>query len=212
LEKVKRRGTDIIARGPACAEAGGDRKGEHLFINDKGQFGCVLYPGEDGHAHRQRIFELAGVKNMPGRKFEVRKPLSSPPEPMDIQKDIFGTLGTHTFNTRPKELNDPIKRINNNIQENSNETVPSVPEPEMERQSKVIFTPEEERLLAEIDAESLEKVRMIKDIFNGTVVDVEDNVCETGVTGGQNPNDLGISERVKMKNDYILPFVARRKS
>jgi len=67
-------------------------------------------------------------------------------------------------------------------------------------------------LLAEIDAESLEKVRMIKDIFNGTVVDVEDNVCETGVTGGQNPNDLGISERVKMKNDYILPFVARRKS
>jgi hypothetical protein len=144
LEKARRQGSNTIARCPACAEAGGDRKGEHLFINDKGQFGCVLYPGEPGQAHRQRIFELVGVKERLGKSFEVRKPLSTPPEPMVIQKDILGTLGTLNFNTRAKELGDANRGNNNNKQENSNETVPSVPEPETRRQSKVIFTPEED--------------------------------------------------------------------
>ena len=78
LEKVKRRGSSTIARCPACAEAGADRKGEHLLINDAGQFGCVLFPGQSGQQHRQRIFELAGAKETPGKSFEVRKPRSSP--------------------------------------------------------------------------------------------------------------------------------------
>ena len=128
LEEAVRRGSNIIARCPACAATGGDRKGEHLFINEDGQFGCVLFPGEAGHAHRQRIFELVGVKERLGKGFEVRKPLSSPP--IVIQKDIFGTLGTLIFNTRAKELEDANRGNNNNIQEDSNETVPSVPEPE----------------------------------------------------------------------------------
>lgn len=133
LEKTKRRGTNIIARCPACAEAGGDRKGEHLIINVWGKFACVLYPGADGQAHRQRIFELVGVKERPRRGFEVRKPLSTPREPVVIQKDIFGTLGTHIFNTRAKELEGVDRGNNNNIQKDSKETVPSVPEPETRR-------------------------------------------------------------------------------
>ncbi len=43
LENIKKRGSITIARCPACAEDGGDNKGEHLFINNEGRFGCVLY-------------------------------------------------------------------------------------------------------------------------------------------------------------------------
>jgi hypothetical protein len=130
LEKARRQGLNTIARCPACAEAGGDRKGEHLFINDKGQFGCVLYPEESGQAHRQRIFELVGVKEGPVKSFEVRKPLSTSKEPTVIQKDILGTLGTHVFNPRVIELEGVNREKNNNKQENTNGAVPSVPEPE----------------------------------------------------------------------------------
>ena len=149
LKNVKRRGSNIIARCPACAESEGDRKGEHLFINDKGQFGCVLYPGAAGRTHRQRIFELVGVKESPGKGFAVRRLL-------------------------------PLNKNDDNIQGGFKKPIPSVLKPTTERQNKIIFTPEEELLLAGIDAESLNKVRMIKIIFGGTVVAVEDNICEDG--------------------------------
>ncbi|MCG2713755.1 MAG: hypothetical protein L6308_02780 [Candidatus Omnitrophica bacterium] len=94
LEKVRRRGLNINARCPACAEAGHDRKGEHLFINDTGQFGCVLFPGQDGQQHRQRIFELVGVKEVSGKGFQIRKAVSFlVAGPTIIQKDILGHLG-----------------------------------------------------------------------------------------------------------------------
>ncbi|MFH0796996.1 MAG: hypothetical protein V2A65_08080 [Candidatus Omnitrophota bacterium] len=181
LEKVRRRGSNTIARCPACAESGGDRKGEHLFINDRGQFGCVLYPGVDGQTHRQRIFELAGTKEMPGNGFEVRRPLSSStPGPTVIQKDILGHLGHIESTHARKSLNIPVKKIEDDIQEDLNKSVPTVPEPETKSQNKVIFTSEEERLLAGIDTKSLEQVRRIKKIFSGTVVAVEDTACGTG--------------------------------
>ena len=60
LEKVHERGGKYIARCPACAEGGNDRKGEHLFIASDGRFGCVQFPGSDGEQHRKRIFELVG--------------------------------------------------------------------------------------------------------------------------------------------------------
>ena len=113
LENVKRRGSNTIARCPACAESEGDCKGEHLFINDKGQFGCVLYPGVDGKVHRQRIFELVGVKETHSKGFEVRRPISSPtPDSAVIQKDILGH--THTTHTR-KSLNIPINKSEDNL-------------------------------------------------------------------------------------------------
>jgi hypothetical protein len=66
LEKVHKRGDKVIARCPACAEAGGDRKGEHLFIWKDGRYGCVQFPGPDGSAHRKRIFKLVGVSDQRG--------------------------------------------------------------------------------------------------------------------------------------------------
>ena len=129
LEKVQRKGLNTIARCPSCAEAGGDCKGEHLLINDKGQFGCVLYPGESGQAHRQRIFELVGLKEKQDISFEIRIPPSTPPENMVIQKDIIGTLGTHIYKPRVKESEVNIRANNNDKKENSNKTVPSVPKP-----------------------------------------------------------------------------------
>lgn len=59
LEKVRTSGGRITARCPACAEAGGDRKGEHLYVAADGRFGCVLFPGKEGTAHRKRIWALA---------------------------------------------------------------------------------------------------------------------------------------------------------
>jgi len=73
LEKVKHRGASTTARCPACAEDGGDNKGEHLFINREGRFGCVLYPREEGILHRKRIFELVGLKIERPKTFIIRR-------------------------------------------------------------------------------------------------------------------------------------------
>lgn len=59
LEKVRAVGNGAVqARCPACAEAGQDRKGEHLRIQPDGKFGCCVFPKD--HLHRKRIFALAG--------------------------------------------------------------------------------------------------------------------------------------------------------
>ena len=67
LQNAHERGGKTVARCPACAEAGGDRKGEHLFLKADGRFGCVQFPGVDGQAHRKRIFELVGIPNQKER-------------------------------------------------------------------------------------------------------------------------------------------------
>lgn len=48
----------LIARCPACAEAGNDNRGEHLIIFPNGRFGCATHPGDP--EHRKKIFKLAG--------------------------------------------------------------------------------------------------------------------------------------------------------
>lgn len=59
LEKVRELAGGIVqAQCPACAEGGGDRKGEHLRIYPDGRYGCCVHP-KDGE-HRKRIFALAG--------------------------------------------------------------------------------------------------------------------------------------------------------
>ena len=170
LEKVRRRGSNTIARCPACAEDGGDRKGEHLFINDGDHFGCVLYPGQDGQQHRQRIFELAGGKEIPNKGFKIRKPVTDSGASV-IQKDILGRLGR--LNLTPARKSSKTTINNDNFQEDLKEPVPTVPGTDAEGQSKFTFTPEEERLLAGIDAKFLTKVHLMKDVFNGTVVAVD---------------------------------------
>jgi len=95
LEKIKHRGSNTIARCPACAEFSNDRKGEHLFIEPWGRFGCVVYPGIEGRKHRQRIFELVGIKGDMQNGFKIRKPLYSIVlKQKCYSKGSFGTLGT----------------------------------------------------------------------------------------------------------------------
>ena len=48
----------ITARCPACAQEGGDQKGENLVIFPDSKFGCVKYEGDA--AHRNKIHSLAG--------------------------------------------------------------------------------------------------------------------------------------------------------
>jgi Toprim domain-containing protein len=60
LEKVRTRGTKIIARCPACAETGGDRTGDNLAIFADGNFACAAYQQDRGHS--RRILQLAGKK------------------------------------------------------------------------------------------------------------------------------------------------------
>ena len=66
LKNAHTRGDKTIAQCPACAEVGHDQKGEHLFINADGRFGCVVYPGSSTEAkeHRKRIFALCGDREI----------------------------------------------------------------------------------------------------------------------------------------------------
>jgi hypothetical protein len=61
LEKLRQRGDRMVARCPACAIEGGDRRGDHLFVNlATRQWGCAARSGD--HAHRQEIFAQVGIK------------------------------------------------------------------------------------------------------------------------------------------------------
>src|ERR1017187_10163847 len=98
LEKVRQLASGMIqAQCPACAEGGGDRKGQHLRIYPDGRFGCCVFP-KDGE-HRKRIFALVGFHQP--KPFTVR--IKTPPA-MPAARSVkavlaafdVGTLGTPT--------------------------------------------------------------------------------------------------------------------
>lgn len=104
LERVGRRDKKIIARCPACAENGGDSKGEHLAIWPDERFDCVANQGDAGHEHRQRIFALVGIRGTGGgveKLFRVRRPQRGGGIP-----DMLGTAGTAFPNSRATENSD----------------------------------------------------------------------------------------------------------
>jgi hypothetical protein len=87
LEKVRRLGGGLIqARCPACAEAGGDRAGEHLRIQADGRFGCCVHPKDS--EHRKRIFALAGDRSP--RSFTVK--VKSSPMATPIARSVAAAL------------------------------------------------------------------------------------------------------------------------
>jgi len=59
LEKIRRSGSKLTARCPACNISGSDRAGEHLVILPSGKFACAAFPGDS--EHRREIFALVGV-------------------------------------------------------------------------------------------------------------------------------------------------------
>src|SRR5689334_13836033 len=74
------------ARCPACAEAGQDRKGEHLRISSDGRFGCCVFAGD--REHRKRIYALAGELERQGIRVKVAASVSG----RAAQTGIFGRL------------------------------------------------------------------------------------------------------------------------
>jgi hypothetical protein len=101
LGNVRTRGGKTTARCPACAENGHDEKGEHLFINVDGRFGCVVYPGDsaEARAHRKRIFTLCGGREIKplavrpvslGRLGRVNEDYSAGPS---LKTGLLGRLG-----------------------------------------------------------------------------------------------------------------------
>jgi len=122
LENVKDQDSKTIARCPACAAEGGDHTGDHLIIWPDGRFGCVAYPEEEGHEHRQRIFALVGIREPTQDEFKVK---SAPVYKREvIIKDILGRLG-HLFSTYACSEKD--KSIKHNNKEECKNSVPDVP-------------------------------------------------------------------------------------
>src|SRR5512140_1333433 len=76
LEKVRELANGVTqARCPACAEGGGDKRGEHLRIYPDGRYGCCVHP-KDGE-HRKRIFALAGdLRSATGGKLPFPSPVT----------------------------------------------------------------------------------------------------------------------------------------
>lgn len=77
------------ARCPACAAAGGDRKGEHLMIFADGRFGCAAHPGDKGH--RREILRIAGNGSGKRGGRGARKRIF--PRPVKITKPTWGGWG-----------------------------------------------------------------------------------------------------------------------
>jgi hypothetical protein len=100
LQKVRELGGGgVQAQCPACAEAGQDRKGEHLRISPEGKFGCCVFPGD--REHRSRIFALAGEHGP--KAIKVRLAAAKTAEA--VQLDLLGRLG-RVFGTpeKPEEI------------------------------------------------------------------------------------------------------------
>jgi hypothetical protein len=88
LEKVRELSDRVVqARCPACAESGGDKKGEHLRVYRDGRYGCCVHPKD--REHRRRIHALAGDKTP--RVIKVR--VAAAKSGGEVQGGILGRLG-----------------------------------------------------------------------------------------------------------------------
>jgi hypothetical protein len=84
LEMVRELAAGVVqARCPACAQADGDRQGEHLRVYPDGRFGCCVHPKD--REHRKAIFALAGDKSR--RPFTIRVAGALAPRPTRSIKD-----------------------------------------------------------------------------------------------------------------------------
>lgn len=114
LENVRRfRSGAIQARCPACAEAGHDRKGEHLRIRADGRFGCCAFPRD--REHRKTIFRLVGaevtnqeIPNL-GRLGRLKP---TPIKTQVIESGILGRLGRFDLSlTRVEKIGDTTEKL-----------------------------------------------------------------------------------------------------
>jgi hypothetical protein len=129
LTKVRERKGKTVARCPACALSGGDRKCEHLVINEDGRFGCVVYPGRgpDAKAHRRRIFEICGDREIKPLVVQAaRTPVHKSSAP---KTGLLRTLRTPVRESHAyfEEPNEPANISPKKVSFNRSIPVPGVP-------------------------------------------------------------------------------------
>ena len=72
LKNVVQKDGKIEAQCPACAQAGGDSKGNHLVVYPGGEFGCVANEGD--REHNKQILKLIGDKSYgPLPQLQIRR-------------------------------------------------------------------------------------------------------------------------------------------
>src|SRR6266571_1533940 len=105
LRKLRELGNGSCrAQCPACAEAGQDRRGEHLRISQEGKFGCCVFPGD--REHRRRIFALAGDHGPKAIKVRVAAAKTA----VSVQLDLLGRLG-RVFSSATERQDTTAKNI-----------------------------------------------------------------------------------------------------
>jgi hypothetical protein len=176
LENVKNKGEKIIARCPACAETGQDKKGDHLIINNDGKFACVMFQGSSGQKHRKRIFQLTGIIDSPKNIISVKEASqASHTEPDVIINDVLGRVGHHFlshYKKSDKSTTDKLVRLYEEIN-----TVPDHAKRKMKGQ---LFTDwweklegaDRKELVDRLLDEDLipDKIRQVLDAFYGAEV------------------------------------------
>lgn len=176
LENVRRSGNKTVARCPACAESGQDKKGNHLIISNDGKFACVMFQGVCGHEHRKRIFRLVGIKESPKNEITVKHmSQASQEKPGVVMDDVLGRIGHH-FLSYPKKLEENKVDKMVRLYEEMNNEADHAKRTRNEQAFKVVWDklPETER--KELVDRLLDKgllpdvVKQALDIFEGTVV------------------------------------------
>jgi len=181
LQNVRSRGSKTTARCPACAEAGGDNKGEHLIMNPEGHFGCVVHAGNgpDAKKHRRRIFMLCGDRQIKplvisritesvgsGRS---GRPFRSHLKAAAIKTGLLGRLG-RAFSTHAQRHSETETGRLSLLQQNDIErSVLSVPESHLKLNRAL--TERELSVLRRAGAENDPIIITAISIFNATVVE-----------------------------------------
>jgi hypothetical protein len=176
LQNVRTSGNKTIARCPACAEMGQDKKGNHLVISEEGKFACVMFQGASGHEHRKRIFRLVGIKETPKNTISVKHTSqASQDTPKVVMDDVLGRIG-RLFLSYPKKRDESKVDKMVRMYEEMNAEADQAKRTQSEQAFKIEWNklPETDRKVL-VDT-LLDKgllpdiVKQALDIFEGTVV------------------------------------------
>ncbi|MCP4481336.1 MAG: hypothetical protein GY817_00710 [bacterium] len=172
LENVKNENGNIIAKCPACAEMGQDKKGNHLFINKDGKFGCVVYPRETGKKHRQRIYKLSKNKGYKSKYIFIEEHNISL-KPKIIIKDVLGHLGQEKKSLSKKININNDKTVNNKIYFSKllNEKF-KIKNESIYFENGSFYLKKEINLIKKLVSEDIKIVHKIKSIFESEVISI----------------------------------------
>jgi hypothetical protein len=219
LQNLRMRGGKSTARCPACAETGGDKKGEHLIINPQGHFGCVVYPGNgpDAKEHRRRIFALCGdrkIKPLMVRQAQETvvsgrsgRPFQSHLQDVPIKTGLLGRLG-RAFSTHAQRH--PEIEINGLSLPQRNDTTSGVlGVPKSQLRPNRPLTEQELLLLQRAGAENDPVIVTALNLFNATIVKygrlkfmkTKNNNTETAAAAPEAPDQIKVKKWLAIRKE-----------